>query len=501
MSHVAFQPEGADVQIDADVVVVGTGAGGGAAAVTLARAGLSVILVEAGAWRDPEQYPASFTGALRDLFDGWQTTMAVGGAAYPVVQARAVGGTTVINSAIAVRTPDDVLDLWARDHGLDATHHRRELDRHQQAIERELHVNEVGGPDLGRHNTLAVEGATALHGHDHTMHRYIDGCEGQGRCMVGCRQGHKHSVDRSWVPEVLERGGTLLSCAPADHVLFDGDRAIGVTGRFEHPRTRARGAAFVARARRAVVVAASATHTPLLLRRSGLRHQALGRGFRAHPGAGALGFYDEVVDMHHGATQGWSSLAWRDRHMKLETLSLPLEMLAARMPGGGTALMQRLARSRHVSHVALGLRAEAVGRVLAGPGGRPLVRYRLTRTDLERMREGVHLCARVHVEAGATHVMPGLPGLPPELPAADVDRILTAPLRSTAFLCILSHLFGGATLGDDPSRSVCDAQGRVRDTRGLVVACAAAIPTTLGVNPQHTIMGLARMRAEEIAGA
>ena len=39
--------------------------------------------------------------------------------------------------------------------------------------------------------------------------------------------------------------------------------------------------------------------------------------------------------------------------------------------------------------------------------------------------------------------------------------------------------------------------GRVHGYQGLIIADASQIPTNLGVNPQHTIMALARMRAEQ----
>ncbi len=65
-------------------------------------------------------------------------------------------------------------------------------------------------------------------------------------------------------------------------------------------------------------------------------------------------------------------------------------------------------------------------------------------------------------------------------------------LEPRNYLAILSHLFGGCVMGSDPTRSVCDDRGRVHGVQGLVVADASALPTTLGVNPQHTIMAWAR---------
>jgi hypothetical protein len=38
--------------------------------------------------------------------------------------------------------------------------------------------------------------------------------------LQGCRKGRKQSTNVNYVPEVLERGGYVLSCAPVDRVRF-----------------------------------------------------------------------------------------------------------------------------------------------------------------------------------------------------------------------------------------------------------------------------------------
>ena len=59
---------------------------------------------------------------------------------------------------------------------------------------------------------------------------------------------------------------------------------------------------------------------------------------------------------------------------------------------------------------------------------------------------------------------------------------------------IATHLFGGAVLGSDASQSVVDpANFQVHGVPGLHVADASLIP-------QGTIMALARIAAERIAG-
>jgi choline dehydrogenase-like flavoprotein len=501
MSHIAYQPGGRALEVEADYVVVGSGAGGATAAVTLARGGAKVVLVEAGAWRDPTDYPSSTYGAMRDLFDDWGATITRGRAFWPVVQARTVGGTTVINCAICVRTPEDIFDQWGRERGVGGARMAKEVGRIQDEIERELCAEVVPDAAAGRSNLLAMKGSRAMGYDSHVMTRYAKGCVGSGQCLQGCVSLRKQSTNLNYVPEVLKRGGDVISCAPVKRVEFEGARAVGVSGRFLHPVTRARGAAFRARARKAVVVAASATHSPALLIRSGVKNPALGGLFRAHPGTGLFGCYDDPVDMNIGATQGWASTAFRtDPGLKLETLSIPLEMVAGRLPGGGDLLMDRLLEYRHIAMWVHAVRAESVGTVSNGFFDKPVVRYTLNRADMERFRKGMAIVARTHFAAGAKAIIPGVYGLPYKLGPDDVKLLEEGPLDPRCYVAILSHLFGGCAMGKDPASAVCDERGRVHGYEGLVIADASAIPTNLGVNPQHTIMALARLFAEELLG-
>ncbi len=498
MSHVSYRARGEDLEASFDFVVVGSGAGGAAAAVQLARGGANVALVEAGAWRDPDDYPHSVYGQFRDLMDDWGAQVTVGRALWPVVQARTVGGTTVINSAICVRTPGDIFRQWEAEHGLKDLEAR--VLAKQDQLERDLSVEDVAPEAWGRSNLLAKKGEAQLAwAEPHAMRRYTKGCNGHGFCLQGCRSKKKQSVNLVFVPEVLQRGGTVVTCAPVDRVVFEGTRAVGVTGRFVHPASHAKGASFTLRATKAVVLAASVTHTPVILMRSGVKLPALGHAFRSHPGTGVFGVYDEPVDMNIGATQGWASTAFRSSPgLKLETLAIPPELVASRLSGGGVQLMQRLAKYRHIAMWCHAVRAESKGRVTKSLFGKPVVHYELDRPDMERFRQGMILLARQHFAAGARSILPGISGMPYELTADQLPLLDDAPLDPRKYIAILSHLFGGAIMGADETKSVTDGMGRVHGHQNLVIADASVIPTNLGVNPQHTIMGLAQVFAEAL---
>jgi choline dehydrogenase-like flavoprotein len=333
------------------------------------------------------------------------------------------------------------------------------------------------------------------------MRRCVKGCAGSGRCLSGCRDLKKQSLNLNYIPEVLARGGVVLSSAPVDRVTVTHGRATGVIGRFQHPTTRRPGARFQVTARKAVIVAASVTGTPTLLRRSGVRNPMLGRGFRAHPGLGLLGLYEDRVDMDFGATQGWASMALRDAPgLKFETLALPLDLVAGRLGGGGRELVERIADYPHFAHWVIALRAESVGRI-QWVFGKPVIRYSLSPVDMAKLQAGVRVLAEAHFAAGAKRVVTGVVGLPYSIGPGDLGLLDGLPDDPSHYVAILSHLFGGAVMGRDPRTSVVDERGRVHGLGNLVVADAAQIPTNLGVNPQHTIMGLGRLRAEQLLAA
>jgi len=498
MGHIAFQAKGRAVELDSDYVVVGSGAGGASAAIALARAGAKVTLVEAGPWRDPSDYPHSGYGTLRDMFERWGTSFTRGRAYWPVLQGAAVGGSTVMNSAICVRTPADVFDAWQSSAGIDGRSLAQAVWAAQDELEAELSATPVPVAARGRLNLLAARGADALGYENHFMTRYVRDCQGSGSCLQGCHDDRKQSLNRNFVPELLTRDGDVLSCAPVQRVRIVRGRAHSVVGRFKHPQTRQPGAAFEVRARRGVFVAASVTGSPALLMRSGVRHRMLGAGFRTHPGAPILGCYDEPVDMNRAATQGWSSLAYRESlGLKFETLGMPLDLVAGRLQGSGHELMERLREFRHLAMWAVACRAESVGHVSVDWSGRPVVHYTCGEADMRRMREGMYVLAQTHIAAGARAVLPAIEGFPYKLEPNEIELIRSAPIDPRAYVAILSHLFGGCVMGRDPARSVCDERGRVHGHENLYVVDASALPGNLGVNPQHTIMALARHWAKQ----
>ena len=79
--------------------------------------------------------------------------------------------------------------------------------------------------------------------------------------------------------------------------------------------------------------------------------------------------------------------------------------------------------------------------------------------------------------------------------------VSSLPLDPQAYSMIASHLFGTCRMNADPREGVVDLDFAVHGVKALWIVDASIFPTTPGVNPQHSIMALAMLAAEGIAGA
>ena len=292
----------------------------------------------------------------------------------------------------------------------------------------------------------------------------------------------------------------MHALARATRITFSAHAATGVDGDVLDPTTRHPLGTFHVHARRAVIVAASAIHSPILLLQSGVKRN-VGDGYQAHPGVSVIGRFDHAVNMSFGASQAYE-IPLFDRGVKLESLVLPPELLAARLPGAGEEWQRDLAQLDHFAQFCAIMHVRARGRVRPGWFGTVDVRYELTPEDVRKLKDSVALLVRTMFAAGAREVIPGVAGLPERMTdPAQADAILADDVGRDAFHLMASHHFATAAAGTDPRTSVVDADLQSHEVKRLYVMDASVLPSSLGVNPQHGIMALVFRAAERLANA
>jgi choline dehydrogenase-like flavoprotein len=482
-----------DCELGADVIVVGTGAGGATAAARLRDAGLDVLMLEEGALHRTETFVTDPATMARRLYRDAGTSLILGRPPILFAEGRCVGGSTVINGGMSWRPPERVLVHWERELGIPDTGPRA-MEPYFAAAERILHV-EPNDPDTFGANTLRfLDGARRLGWPVARAPRNMRRCVGLNNCAFGCPTGAKQAMHVTEIPRALAAGSTLVTHARVDRVLFQGRRAVGVRGRLLGDDGRPRGR-FRARAE-LVVLAAGARHTPGILKRSWLLARQIGRGLHTHPNAKVVGIFDARLDPWIGTHQAFHVHHFLDEGILIGYAAVPPGLLAAALPGIGEENARWMRQYNHMLTAATLVEDEGEGRVVLGPDRQPQLRFDLSRRDLVTVHRGVALTAELLFAAGARRVLLPFADLPEIAGPDELARVRERPLVPEGVELMTVHIMGSARMAPDRRRGATDASGGVHDVERLVVADASVLPSSIGVNPQETIMAMALRNAD-----
>jgi choline dehydrogenase-like flavoprotein len=474
-----------------EVVVVGSGAGGGVVAGELADHGHRVLLLEAGPHKTAADYMRWEAWANHELW--WPPAFAEPSREDepPLImfRGRCVGGTTAINTKVALRPDAEDYAKWHEASGLtaaDATpFSEADLTPYLERVERRLGVRERS--DWQRCVRTVVPGFQALGAELEPVLSYTDeNCMRCGSCLQGCPTNAGKSTLNTYIHPPWARGRLELGAGCAvQRVLID-DRGAGTEaggGEYLDPDGQLR-----AVAADVVVVAAGALCTPGLLLRSGVREAAggspsgelIGRHLGFHPARLVEGLFDEPQDAH--MVYPITAHCMKFRHdadggfvVEAATVQDPIGFATALcdergQPVWGTELVETMRRYRYFTGLLTMVSDENHGTAWVDERGTDRYSYAFSETEHRRNDESLRFATEV-------------------LRAAGAKRVVHTELLST-------HVQGGCRMGSDPLRSVVDANGESHDVRRLFVGDSSVIPRTPAVNPSLTIMSLATRLAD-----
>jgi choline dehydrogenase-like flavoprotein len=486
-----------DREETADAVIVGAGPGGAAVARVLAAAGARVLVVEEGP--PTSRFRPNQGQTMRHHMQEGGALVATGSAPIPIAAGRGVGGGSLINSAIAWRCPDDVLDGWTPligDERYGAVAMRPVYDELWEL----LGITPTREDIAGENNHLVVRGVRKLGLDGGYLDRYTPGCTGCGICYWGCPSGGKASVNTNLLAEAVGSGARILADVKVDRVLVEGGRAVGISGRWTDPDTRAAGGRLTVRAAR-VILAAGGIGTPRLLHSAGLAGQLgpVGEGLHIHPGNAVFGRCDAPVNWWQGATQG-AYFRCPDAHGVLpHTSNLPPEAILASRGTLGDESRAALAEAPYLCGMVVMVSDTGTGSVSAWGDGRARVAYDFAQADIERIKLGMYWSAKVLVAGGARELRAPVRGVRScDTPELLRDQLADKGIRD--FTLYASHPMSTCRMHREPGRGVIGADGQAHGLPGLFVADSSIFPTSLGVNPSVTTMAMATAMARGWAG-
>ena len=467
-----------------DVVVVGSGAGGGVVAGELADSGRNVLLLELGPHRTAADFTRWEAKAAHDLWWPIRFALIDGGAggAVGLVAGRCVGGSTTINTKVALRAHANDYAKWYAASGLAGSggspFAASDLDPHYDRVEKRLGVRER--TDWPKSVHTVEPGFRALGSELEPVRSYTDGnCMRCGSCLQGCPTNAGKSTLNTYIHDAWAAGRLELRAdSRVERVVIENGEATGVEYVDRDGALRRVDAG-------AVVVAAGTLNTPQLLMRSGLPDspstRLVGRNLGFHPARLVYGLFDEPQDAH----MVYPITAHAMNHQHDEDGGFVVEATTIQDPIGfattlededgpvwGQDLVDAVRGFRRWIGVLAMTNDDNNGSVHVGENGEESYEAAFTPAERTRMDGALDYSRDVLRAAGATSVY--WTGL------------------------ITTHVQGTCRMGSDPQRSVVDADGQSWDVKRLYVGDGSLVPRTLSVNPSLTIMALASRLAEHL---
>jgi len=504
---------------DADVCIVGAGAAGGVLAYELSKAGLKVVVIEAGPFWNPQTDFASDELSMTQL--GWQDTRLVSGNDPLQLghnnSGKGVGGGTTHftgvflrfhESDFRTRTEDGVGEDWPiRYEDLAPYYDKIEKDiavsgpKHfpwgpfhgpypypeREPLSANAEIFRIGCEKLGIRSVVAPLAINSAP---------FDGrppCINRGFCNQGCLPNAKFSTLIHHIPKAIQLGAEVVSDSMVTQIQTNKDgRATGVT--FVHD-----GKTYEQKAR-IVILANFVVETPRLLLHSanarfpdGLANSSgwVGKAIMPHSSNDVYGKFPEEIRLYKGTpvlatTQDFYETDPTRGFARGYTLhahgSRPVEMAKGISKSAklwGSELRKAMLDYNFYGRITL------VGEVLPDPAncvtlaeekdeyGMPMALVSFSYGDNDK---------RLIDHAVTT-----------------MNEIIRAAGGAPAFVTDdTAHLMGGCRMGNDPQTSVTNGYGQSHDIPNLFVAGASLFVTSGGGNPTNTVMALAARSADYI---
>ena len=422
-----------------EVIVVGSGAGGAAVAHELAKRSRSILVLEAGPGVDESRLGGMFAAALSPGYYHRMALLSRSAEGSIIYYTSNLGGTTVFacGNMIRNREIEQRLSFDFGMTGLSQCFDEAEIESFARPL--------PPGSIMGLSRRL-MDGARSL-GYDArpVSKGFVDGrtCKACGKCIFGCR--HRAKWDsRRYLASAAMGSATIRTGERVERLLLDGRRVKGVVVTNRRGRETIEG--------EAVVVAAGALNTPVILQASGIE---CGKGLFVDYFACVYGIADGGTQLQ-GQTMAFLIDESREQGFMISPFiddQLQYLLFCSLSRSFSTGFSRR-----HVAGLMVKIGDDRTGWVVVDG----TVHKAPTPADRAAMERGLKVAARILEASGARKL------------------VATRVWRG-------AHPGGTAAIEE-----VVDNNLRVRGIEGLYVCDASVLPFALGLPPILTITAMGK---------
>ncbi len=458
-----------------EFLVIGAGPGGALTARELHRHNKNVLLIESGDNLSLESCKpySSLEMEQKYKFGGLNPTFNNPKISY--VEGHCVGGGSEINSGFYHRTPRDIIKSWEEDYKIKDFSYS-DLLEHFKIIEKEINISHLPKSISAAKASLKLkEGADKLGWESMEVPRWFKFDSNGG--------GVKQSMTQTYIKWYLEDGGNLISNLHAYKIIYRKNKWVVLCKNMKTNQNHSIMTNYL-------FLCGGAISSPFLLKSSGI-HKNVGKSLQMHPTVKVIAEFDEIVN--------YKNMGVPVHQVKEFS---PLISFGCSISSKNHIALAMLDNKRYLNKVDKNWKKMAIYYAMIKPEGKgkiiklpffkdPLVKYKMNKIDLEVLSDGLTKMCKMLFAAGAKNIYPSIKNFGIISQEESISNIPKALSINKASLMTI-HLFSSCPMGENRKLCAVDSYGKLFGYKNIYINDGSLIPNAPGVNPQGTIMAIAR---------
>ncbi|MDC1487750.1 GMC family oxidoreductase N-terminal domain-containing protein [Gammaproteobacteria bacterium] len=456
---------------DFKIIVVGSGPGGCVPAVLLAEKGLDVLMIEEGSDFTEENVSEFSTTEMNLKYRNAGLTAAIGNPVINYAEGNCAGGGSEINSGLFHEIPDSTLLGWEKKNSI--SFNRGELQNAYSQVRKDINVSYMPQDKIPIASSLLQDGSDSLGWKCSEVPRWFK-YDSDGT-------GQKQSMSQTFIPRFKEAGGEFLVNAKVEtfqkinkrHVL----NVILKNGMIESFSCDY------------LFISGGAINTPALFLRSGIKKN-IGFGLNMHPSFKFTALFDQEVNL--------PGMGVPVHQVKEFSPEISMGCSISSKPFLGLALndtnnLNLINNWRNMASYYSMICPTGSGRVRLLPFFKsPFVTFFLSKEDKINIYRSIILLGKVLFESGAIELFPSSSAKS----FSSVEELLqinNIPISKLNLMTI--HLFSSMQMGGNKNVHPVTPEGNLWSDSSIYISDSSMLCDSPSVNPQGTIMAIARMNA------
>ncbi len=454
------------------IIIVGSGPGACVPAYMFAEKGLDVLMIEKGINSNINDVDSFSCDEINNKYKNAGMTVAYGKTLINYAEGSCVGGGSEVNSGLYHRIPDFILKGWEQKNKF--SFDKAFLNESYVAIEKLINVSLMPESNDQRASLKLKEGCDNLNWECSEIPRWFK-YDSKGN-------GVKQSMTETLIPKFLKNGGNLIDECEVEKISTQNKKKF-VTVKYKNGRIKTFSSDFI-------FLSAGAINSPHLLLKSGFKRK-IGKTLKLHPTFKFISLFNDKINSRNNGVHVHQVKEFSPK------ISMGCSISSKGMLSVGLNDCNNLnyisdweKMSTYYSMIS----PEGVGSVSNIPFfNSPFVSFNLTMNDYENIYFGMNKLAEILFSSGAQLLFPSVSS---DIVIKSIDDLHKIRLLDKSKLNLMTiHLFSSIPIGGLKNKFPLSPDGYLYENDSIYISDGSMLCDSPSVNPQGSIMAIARMNA------